>query len=188
MHSLRGNLLVASSRLLDPNFARSVVLIVRHDESGALGLVLNHQTDITVSSFCQRAEMDIECGIEGFLFHGGPCNGPLMILHTYPDHSDWKLISADDKNAHDIWFSDEGDHVTWLLRNNQHPIRCFLGYAGWTAGQLEAEMAEGSWLTAQGTASRIFDETDQLWSRIMLELAFGRPLDPRLIPPDPSLN
>src|ERR1700720_344277 len=81
IRSFQGQLLLASSRLADPNFARAVVLMVSHGEEGSLGLVLNRPLEMTVKEACEQV-LETTCEIDDALHQGGPCEGPLMVLHT----------------------------------------------------------------------------------------------------------
>ena len=81
--SLDGHFLVASRELLDPNFARSVVLIIRHSEEGAMGLVLNRPTKTSVSEAWKQVS-EAPCPTTGLIHLGGPCRGPLMAIHGDP--------------------------------------------------------------------------------------------------------
>ena len=77
MKSLKGKLLLASAHMVDPNFAKSVILLFKHDEEGAVGLILNRRLEATIRQACEDS-LDLPAGIDGPLFHGGPCPGPLM--------------------------------------------------------------------------------------------------------------
>src|SRR5580698_10070881 len=77
MKSLKGQLLLASARLQDPNFLRSVVFLVQHGEEGALGLILNRPLETTVRQVCEQVSA-ASCAIEGQMHQGGPCEGLLM--------------------------------------------------------------------------------------------------------------
>src|SRR5687768_5273835 len=81
MKSLQGQLLIASPKLFDPNFFRSVVLLVQHTDAGALGLVLNRPLEMTINDAWGQVS-ETPCDATGFLHQGGPCEGPLMVLHT----------------------------------------------------------------------------------------------------------
>src|SRR5205814_2997514 len=81
MKSLQGQLLIASPKLFDPNFFRSVVLLVQHTENGALGLILNHPLEMTIANAWEQVS-EMPCEATGVLHQGGPCDGPLMVLHT----------------------------------------------------------------------------------------------------------
>jgi putative transcriptional regulator len=79
--SLRGRFLLASASLADPHFSKTVVLIVRHDEEGALGLVLNRPLGVTLDEACSD-DVEAARGVGVALFHGGPCAGPLVAVHN----------------------------------------------------------------------------------------------------------
>src|SRR5688572_5740471 len=79
--SLRGRFLLASPTLADPHFSKTIVLIVRHDEDGALGLVLNRPLGVTLDEACSE-DVEAARGVSVALFHGGPCAGPLVAVHN----------------------------------------------------------------------------------------------------------
>src|SRR5438309_4081901 len=100
MASLKGKLLIASPRLADPNFRRTVVLMLRDDpDEGALGIVLNRPMAVSVKEACEDA-LDTTCNVDGPLHQGGPCEGPLMVLYGQ---------SADDEDevAPGVYFTTE---------------------------------------------------------------------------------
>ena len=180
MQSLRGQLLIASPRLADPNFAKSVILIVQHDEQGALGVVINRPLELTVKQVCQEA-LETTCTLEAAVYHGGPCPGPLMVVHT-------DALVADLQVREQLYFTTERAKIERLLEEQGPTSKFFVGYAGWGAGQLEGEMESGSWLTVAAAPERVFISNDQQWSRLMTELTLGRWIDPERIPDDPSVN
>lgn len=79
--SLRGKFLLASASLEEPNFTRTVILVVRHDEEGALGLVVNRPLGVSLAEACAE-EVEAAKGVEVPLFLGGPCSGPLVAVHN----------------------------------------------------------------------------------------------------------
>ena len=81
MKSLRGHFLLASLSLRDPNFERRVVLMVKHDDDGAIGLVINQPLDVTVADVLGE-NYESAASIRSPLHRGGPCEGPMMILST----------------------------------------------------------------------------------------------------------
>lgn len=183
MKSLQGQLLIASSKLFDPNFFRSVVLLVKHDEDGALGLILNRPLEMTIKDAWEQVA-DSACEIDAHLYHGGPCDGPLMVLHTNPTLSEIQVSPS-------LHFSTEKSSVEQLLGDGQTPIKFFVGYAGWSPGQLENEMAEGGWLLAPATLSQVFTPPDDLWDQLRRANDAPSIIDqvpPHLIPPDPTMN
>jgi len=180
MKSLQGQLLVASAHLADPNFARSVVLLVQHDENGAMGLVLNRSLEMSVGDALSQS-MDESYDGDETLHQGGPCEGPLMVLHTHEPVAQIKVIDG-------VCFSAERDSIAWLLKNNRGPIQFFAGYSGWAAGQLESELAAGGWSLAVATPRDAFGGDDDQWTAINARIALGRPISRRIIPNDPQSN
>ena len=183
MKTLQGHLLVASSQLLDPNFCKTVMLMVQHNEEGALGLVLNRSMDTSISEAWKQVS-DAPCERNGLLHHGGPCEGPLMVLHARELASEIEVSSG-------IYFSAEKDHVEWLLERNGDPVKFFVGCAGWAPGQLESELATGSWLTLPATFDHIFDTTADQWEEVTDQItrSMAYPsLNPNIVPDDPSMN
>jgi putative transcriptional regulator len=180
MASLQGQFLIASPKLVDPNFARSVVLMVQHGEEGALGLVVNRPLETSVEEICEKV-LETPCSTEGVLHQGGPCEGPLMVVHTHENRSDIEVKPG-------VHFSTERESIEWLLKYNEAPIKYFVGYSGWAAGQLETEMEGGSWLTVAATDEQIFRGEGELWSKLLAVATLGKWIDPERIPDDPSLN
>ena len=183
MESLQGNLLVASAQLLDPNFSQTVLLVVEHNDDGALGLILNRPTVTTIDQAWKQVS-NTPCPRDESLHHGGPCEGPLMVVHGYDAAAQIEVKAG-------IYFSAEQDDLETMVATDDVPVKFFVGCAGWASGQLEQEMKTGSWLTASANAEHVFCESDDQWSQVTKEIArqmFYPNLDPRLIPKDPSMN
>ncbi len=180
VESIQGKLLIASSRLGDPNFARTVLLMVQHNDQGALALILNRPLETTVREACQDT-LGESCEIEGSLHDGGPCEGPLMVLHTNALAKDLDVLPG-------IFFTTERSKIESLMQEPDQPARYFLGYAGWSPGQLESEIEIDSWLILPAEPQHIFDARNNLWSKIMTQHMMGEKIDPSRIPDDPSLN
>jgi putative transcriptional regulator len=180
--SLKGQLLLASSRLIDPNFARSVILMVQHDENGALGLILNRPLQTTVKEVCDEA-LELPCAVEANLFQGGPCEGPLMVVHRQESSGQIQVLD-------DVFFTTDRAQIESLLLNGEASLKFFVGYAGWSPGQLESEIETGSWVTTAGDADQIFnaDGAQDQWTRLMTRATLGAWIDPKRIPDDPNLN
>jgi putative transcriptional regulator len=182
-NSLKGQLLVASPKLRDPNFFRAVVLMVQHDDNGSLGLVLNRPLEVTIHDAWKQLSQ-LPCEVEGPLHQGGPCEGVLMALHTDIEASDMEVIDG-------VHFSTTKDAIEHLVAHTGGHVRLFVGYAGWSPGQLEGEISEGAWLTIPATHERVFDQKNGSWE--FLVRAIGREsllqwLDPKIVPEDPSMN
>jgi putative transcriptional regulator len=178
--SLRGQLLVASPGLLDPNFRRSVVLVVAHDEDGAVGIVLNRQSETEViDAVPELAEL---AGPVGLVSVGGPVQGEAVIVLAEWDDAD---------EAGSIVFDDVGlmgaEAELELIAASTRRVRIFAGYAGWTAGQLEAEVAEPSWIIAEPDAEDVFGDDPDLWGTVLRRKGGAFRLIATM-PEDPSLN
>jgi putative transcriptional regulator len=181
--SLKGHLLIASPKLRDPNFFRSVVLLVQHDERGSLGLVLNRPMELTIrEAWKQLSEMP--CQVEGNLHKGGPCEGVLMALHTDLEASDVEVFDG-------VHFSTTKDAIEHLVSHTGGSVRLFVGYAGWSPGQLENELTEGAWVTAPATSESIFNMAHGSWEQLLRSIGranLSQIIDPKILPEDPSVN
>lgn len=180
MKSFQGKILIAAPTLEDPNFARSVVLLVSHNHEGALGVILNRPLETTVKE-AVADEIDEPFNVEGSLHQGGPCEGPLMVLHTQEEAGEMEVTEG-------MFFSVERDKVEWLLKNEDGQTKYFVGYSGWGAGQLESEMESGSWLLTDGDESLAFADSDELWSTLLTAATMSRWIKPDQMPDDPSVN
>lgn len=183
MKSLQGHLLIAAPHLNDPNFFKSVVLLVQHNEQGALGVVLNRPIDTTIEDVWPQVSQ-AACNAEGHLYQGGPCPGPLMVVHTDATVSQLEVCRG-------VFFSTDKASIEQLVSQTAGPLKFFVNYAGWSAGQLEEEIARGGWLSTPADLSEIFRGDDELWPSV-LRLVNRRTrlagVDPKLIPDDPSMN
>ena len=161
MKCLQGHFLVARGGQLDPNFVQTVILIVDHSDQGALGLVVNRLGDLRSRVFVGSAG---KAGgrrrpLAARLYLGGPVSGPLMAVHT----SDWL---GEHEVLPGVFFSARERNVRALVRRADRPYKIFVGYAGWSAGQLDNEVEQGVWRIAVATAEQIFSESDELWQRL----------------------
>jgi len=138
MRSLAGQLLVASPRLPDENFSRSVVLIIHHDEHGALGVVLNRPADSTVREVWESLSDD-PCDSDEPVHIGGPVSGPLMALHTNEECAESEVLPG-------VFFATHRDRLNRIVQEPEFLFRIYNGYSGWASGQLESELKFGGWM------------------------------------------
>ena len=180
MPSRGGQLLIASHRLRDPNFAQAVVLVVKDDEEdGALGVILNRPMDVSVADAC-GSEIEAASDVHALLHQGGPCEGPVIVLHGSAAGGGEEILDG-------VRFSTDRHEIESLMASNAAPILYFAGYSGWSPGQLQAEIDEGSWLIAPASARQVFDPRAS-WSKLMTWLTLGCAVDLDRIPNDPSVN
>jgi putative transcriptional regulator len=181
MDSLKGQLLLASPGLFDPNFRRAVVLITEHNDEGAAGLVLNRPSETPVAD----AVPDLVplVGDEEPVYVGGPVQeSAVLVLAEFDDPDDAALLVVDD-----VGFV-PGDGDFGLIAASTRRARVFAGYAGWGPGQLEAELEESSWIVESSTGPSLFPEADDdLWARVLRDKG-GLYRVVAMMPDDPSLN
>ena len=181
MDSLKGQLLLASPALFDPNFRRTVVLVTEHTEEGAAGLVLNRPSETAVAD----AVPDLLPLVseEERVYVGGPVQeSAVLVLAEFEDPEEAALLVVDD-----IGFL-PGDGDFDLLAGATRRVRVFAGYAGWGPGQLEAELEESSWIVGSSPAPELFPALeDDLWARILRDKG-GVYRVVALMPEDPSVN
>jgi putative transcriptional regulator len=135
-------LLVASPSLLDPHFLHSVVLVVEHDEEGALGLILNRALPLTLAQVSADGGMAYMGSDEATAWRGGPVDpqrGILLVQGGLPEEEDTVVDLTH-------FVSHRKDLLESLLADPLARYRLFLGYAGWGAGQLDQELAIGAWM------------------------------------------
>lgn len=178
-NSMTGRLLVAHPSLSDPHFRHSIVYISHHDmEDGALGLILNRPLGKTV------ADLSRTDGPEALLpvpvFEGGPVQREGILIASFL----WK------ENAGRVAFTkiDDVGEVDLLNSMQKQNLRAFMGYAGWSKGQIESEIAEKAWIVIEPSRDLILPgNTDLTWKKIMSGMG---PIYHLLseAPEDPSLN
>jgi putative transcriptional regulator len=176
----RGSLLVASPALWDPNFRRTVVLIGHHDDEGAVGVVLNRASEVSVDEAAPAFAALL--GGETVVFVGGPVQPQAAVVVADFEQAEEAGVLAFGSIG---FLSGEADPelVTGLRR-----ARLFAGYAGWGAGQLEAEVEEGSWFLDPARAEDVFaPDPGGLWSTVLRRMGPEYELL-ALMPVDPSLN
>jgi putative transcriptional regulator len=184
-----GRLLVATPVLGDPNFRRAVVLIVEHEVAeGTLGVVLNRPTKIPVGQVLEQwTELATDPSV---LFRGGPvAQNSALALAMVPGKEEplgWRALDGAPALAR-LGLLDL-DAPPRLLAPAITSLRVYAGYAGWSPGQLEAEIDEGAWFVLPAEPGDVFAaEPEQLWRDVLRrqegDLAFLA-----TYPDDPSLN
>jgi len=182
--SLTGRLLVATPLLADPTFRRTVVLLLNHSDDGALGIVVNRPLEVDVSAVLPAWQPHVSP--PGRLFQGGPVQlDSALGVVAVPADADEPLGVRRIIGALGLVDLDTPPEV---VAGGLAGMRVFAGYAGWSGGQLEAEIGEGSWYVLDAEARDAFsDEPQQLWRQVL------RRQPPRLAfmatyPDDPSDN
>ena len=180
---LESHLLIATPELPEP-FNRAVVLLIRHNAEGALGLILNRRTDATLKETWSRVS-PIPCHRDAAIYLGGPCEGPLVALHTSEFLLEIEIMPG-------VYFCAGKEKLERLAaQTDDTPVKFFAGYAGWSPGQLENEIARGSWSVFPARREHIFEHDDDLWtraSRAVADASWRAALNIKQEPADPSMN
>jgi putative transcriptional regulator len=184
MESLKGRLLVATPARRDPNFERTVVLLVAHEEGGALGVVLNRATEVPVAEVLGPwGSLADEPAV---VFEGGPVQpeAAICLARARPGIDQLAGFTRVAGAVGTVDLSADPD----TLRDQLLEVRVFAGYAGWSPGQLEEEIATGSWLAFKALPSDAFtDRPDDLWSMVLRRQG-GMYAAVAMYPSDPTLN
>jgi putative transcriptional regulator len=182
--SLRGHLLVASPDLTDPNFHRSVILMIDHDDQGALGLVLNRPLKKTIGEIWHQIHDGEKLGSKAPVHWGGPVAGPLVAVHQLEECAEVEIIPG-------IYFTTDKIRVGQAIKQAAKKLRFYVGCAGWSAGQLEEEIAEGAWGILPARSIHVVESPENLWQRVGDELTLGvmySKLGAPPLPEDPEMN
>lgn len=178
---LKGQLLVASAGLLDPNFRRTVVLLTEHNDDGAMGVVLNRPTPIPVAEVVEHLSILVEDG--AMLYVGGPVQPEAVV--ALADLADPELAAALALGSIGYLPTDVDPHE---IAASVRQVRVYAGYSGWGPGQLEAELEQDAWITEPATPDDVFsDDADGLWSAVLRRKGGAYAILARL-PLDPSVN
>jgi putative transcriptional regulator len=165
--SLAGQLLVASAEMGDPRFYHAVILVVRHDQNGALGIIINRPVEDRSMASLLEALGERDTGVLGSvrIFAGGPVQPEIgFVLHS----ADYHRPETVDIDGHLAVTS--SPQVLRDIGNKRGPSKSLVafGYADWGSGQLEGELSRGAWLTAADDEKLIFDEDrDEVWDEAM---------------------
>ncbi|MEM8583474.1 MAG: YqgE/AlgH family protein [Bacteroidota bacterium] len=157
-----GTVLLAEPFMLDPNFKRTALLLVEHNEEGTVGFVLNRPVNMRVDELIQDfPEFDAS------VFYGGPVQTDTVhFLHRMGD-----LLEESFEVFPGVFWGGNFDKLKFLIERElitDRDIRFFVGYSGWSAGQLKSELSYGSWVTAPMDINYLFkSKPDALWAQVM---------------------
>jgi putative transcriptional regulator len=184
VRGLTGRLLVATPRLDDPNFRRTVVLLLDHGEDGALGIVVNRPLEVDVSAVLPNWQPYATA--PGRLFQGGPValDSALGVVAVPGEDAEpegvRRIIGS--LGLVDLDTSPHG------VAGGVAGLRIFAGYAGWSAGQLEGEIGEGAWYVVDAEPRDPFSDRPQSLWREVLRRQRGELALVSTYPDDPSHN
>ena len=190
--SYKGSFLIASPRLGDPNFTRTVVFMVEHNAEGAFGLVLSRPTPVTFDRlydhiFDDAADTSVRNLLSDFpVYTGGPVQGSaVFFLHTL------EAVGTESVQPGLYLGSQAADLEQLIARlgdDDPPKMRVFTGYSGWAPQQLEREIDEGGWLIRTATIEQVFEVShDKLCGELLGSFGGDLGILGRL-PSDPEMN
>ena len=157
-----GNLLAAEPFMLDPNFKRSVILLCEHHPSGTLGFILNKPIRMTINQLIVDFP---DFGAE--VYYGGPVQTDTVhFIHNVGD-----LLEGSQKVAEGIYWGGDFEQLKFLIQSGMitaRNIRFFVGYSGWSSGQIDDELTSRSWVVSKSDENYIFNtKYSKLWERVL---------------------
>ncbi|HWA06639.1 MAG TPA: YqgE/AlgH family protein [Ignavibacteria bacterium] len=158
----KGRILISEPFLNDPNFKRTIILLTEHSGEGSIGFVLNKPTDYRIHEVIEEfPEFD------SVVYYGGPVQLNTLQFIYKGDN----VIDGSIEIMPGLYWGGSFDILkTLIVSGAVYPgdFRFFLGYSGWTDGQIDDELAINSWIVADTSIENIFsDEPDKLWREIL---------------------
>lgn len=177
-----GKLILAEPLLQDQYFARTVVFLIEHNEEGTVGFILNKPMNLGINEVVNNfPEFDAK------VFFGGPVeNNSLFYFHTNDS-----LKESSKEVLPGLFWGGDFEKLKELIKEKKiksSEIRFFVGYAGWNKGQIDEEIADGSWIVANPTIEHIMSADDKILWKVIMK-SFGKKYEILSnYPEDPSLN
>ncbi|WP_258099850.1 YqgE/AlgH family protein [Marinoscillum pacificum] len=178
----KGDLLISEPYLPDPNFERTVILLCEHDENGSFGFVLNKPSNSGLSELIEEAE-----GFDSTVYVGGPVQqNTLHFLHKSPNK-----LASDKEIVNGVYWGVDFDNLLTSINTkvvDENDLKFFIGYSGWSDGQLLDELKAKSWIVyKKATPELVFDmNPEELWREALQNMGgkyrviSNYPTDPRL--------
>lgn len=186
MDNLKGYFLISAKKLLDSNFFKTVVLLIEHNDTGAMGLVINRPSDVTIAqALAKHIELPLD---DSPVYYGGPVEpGGLIVLHDRADFAENEAVLPG------VYVPTSADVFEQVIRSaisepNKTTFRVYNGCSGWAPGQLEGELERGDWYLLPANSDLIFDEDPyNVWEAAMDRVARNTPLIDQAVE-NPELN
>ena len=168
--------MIAVPEMLDPNFTRTVVLILQQGKEGALGVILNRETSLRLRDLCSDHDIEYAGDPGKCVRQGGPVQPEQGLVLYGTEH-----VDPDGKPVNErLQVSASTTTLGRLCNLESGRFHCFSGYAGWAPGQLEREINEGSWIVTPVDADLVLDlPPDEMWEKALRDNG----LDPEAIVP-----
>ena len=155
-----GKLLVAEPFLTDPNFKRGVILLCDHQEDGSFGFILNKPIEMNISDLISSFP-----DFNSEVYYGGPVQTDT--IHYL--HNKGSLLPNSIKVLSGVYWGGDFEQLKSFIKIQPEDIRFFVGYSGWSEGQLKAERKILSWMLVDGHRDYIFGDSKELWKDVLEE-------------------
>jgi putative transcriptional regulator len=177
-----GHLLISEPFMMDPNFKRSVIILTEYSADGAMGFILNHQSEYMLGDVLPDVSYS-----EMPVYDGGPvAKNTLHFIHCCP-----QKIEGGIEIANGVFWGGDFDQVKELVSNynlTENEIKFFAGYSGWTPQQLDEEIMQDSWIVADNFKSaNLFTNEQNLWKEVVIGMG-QRYAHIANFPENPALN
>ena len=153
MNSLAGHILIAPAAEDDPEFIKTVILLIQHSEQQAVGVVLNRPSSKLVNDVWTGKRKSAS---KQHLYSGGPVPGPLMAVHTDKSQSEIEVLSG-------VYYSVQKKHLEAIIPQTDLSCKIFDSHTGWGPGQLEQWLEEKSFRVLPAAMEHVFDPEENLW-------------------------
>ena len=164
----KGSLLIANPVLPDPNFSRTVILLCNHNKQGSFGLVINRSAELKAPDLF--SSIDILKSYNEKIYIGGPVSQS-MVFYLYRSSQD---VGDLDKVCSGVYLGSSLEALESLcldIDKQKDNVRFYLGYSGWSGGQLDGEMEQNSWLIQSADEQIVFlDSEDLMWPKAVNSL------------------
>ena len=164
----KGSLLIANPVLPDPNFSRTVILLCNHDEQGSFGLVINRTTELKAPDLFSN--IDILNAYNEKIYLGGPVSQSMVFFLCRSSHG----INELNEVCPGVYLGSSLETLEAFypdIENPEQNIRFYLGYSGWSGGQLAGEMEQNSWLIQNADEQFVFrDSASMIWPEVVNSL------------------
>jgi putative transcriptional regulator len=169
-------------QVLDPFFYRSVILLLRHNDEGSYGFIINRPTEIELSEILEGMEITWQGEPSLMAFFGGPVQSQIGSVMFTPESGEWPPKADDEESTEvipGVHISQSLEDLGRLAADPPTSFRLFLGYAGWGPGQLMEEIMRNDWLTAPVLDELLFSaEPEGVWATALRSVG----IDPAALP------
>lgn len=174
--ALAPGFLIAVPQMPDPNFRHTVVLLLQQGAEGAFGIVVNRETSLLLGDLCRDHEIPYAGVVGKRVRHGGPVQPEQGLVLYGPEHEDPEGREV----QQGLFLSASTGTLARLCSLREGRFHCYSGYSGWAPGQLEREIAEGSWILAPSNPALVLDPPpDAIWESALRSIG----IDPAAIVP-----